>query len=388
MTVTQQGVITLLRSAITGEKLPLPQDFDLEAAYPELKKHNMDALLCEGAMGCGLSLGQPVVRTLFQCYHRDLLRSEGQLRQLRRIFAAFEESGIDYLPLKGSKMKFLYPKQELRYMGDADILIRLEQYGKIRPIMESLGFTEKTESDHELIWTCKELYVELHKHLIPSYNKDLYGYFGDGWQMARLESGTRHTMTAEDEWIFQFTHFAKHFRDGGIGCRYVVDLWVFLRNHPELDDKKLEAAFRSLQLDQFHVNIRRLIRVWFEDAQPDAVTDLLTQYIMESGSWGGETSRLLSRAVRDAKKMVGWRGRLSQLWQMAFPDARTLRDKYTVLKKAPWMLPLVWLYRPFYKIFRERGDLTRKKQNLDTLTTQSLQSRKEFLNTVGIDYHF
>ena len=38
MNTMQQGVITLLRSAITGEKLPLPGGFDLEAVYPELKK--------------------------------------------------------------------------------------------------------------------------------------------------------------------------------------------------------------------------------------------------------------------------------------------------------------------------------------------------------------
>ena len=32
MTVTQQGVITLLRSAIAEKSLPLPAEFDLEDA--------------------------------------------------------------------------------------------------------------------------------------------------------------------------------------------------------------------------------------------------------------------------------------------------------------------------------------------------------------------
>ena len=34
MNTMQQCVITLLRSAITGEKLPLTEGFDLEAVYP------------------------------------------------------------------------------------------------------------------------------------------------------------------------------------------------------------------------------------------------------------------------------------------------------------------------------------------------------------------
>ena len=37
-------------------------------------------------------------------------------------------------------MKALYPAPELRVMGDADVLIRLEQYEKIVPLMEKMGF--------------------------------------------------------------------------------------------------------------------------------------------------------------------------------------------------------------------------------------------------------
>ena len=114
MNTMQQGVITLLRSAITGEKLPLPEGFDLEAVYPELKKHNMDTLLYEGAVCCGISKQLPVMQQLFGRYCRYLMVAEGQQRRIREIFAAFEENGIEYLPLKGCHMRSLYPKPELR----------------------------------------------------------------------------------------------------------------------------------------------------------------------------------------------------------------------------------------------------------------------------------
>lgn len=39
---------------------------------------------------------------------------------------AFDAGGIDYMPLKGSILKDLYPRHEMRMMGDADILIRME----------------------------------------------------------------------------------------------------------------------------------------------------------------------------------------------------------------------------------------------------------------------
>ena len=55
-----------------------------------------------------------------------------------------------------------------------DILIRPEQYDRIVPILEQLNFREKNETDHELVWIHDDLYLELHKRLIPSYNKDFY----------------------------------------------------------------------------------------------------------------------------------------------------------------------------------------------------------------------
>ncbi len=389
MTNTQQGIVTLLKSAITGQCLPLPEGFDLEAAYQPLKKHHMAPLLYEGAVTCGLSRDLPVMKQLFQSYCRSLLISEGQLAQLRRIFDAFDKKGIDYLPLKGCCMKPRYPKPELRSMGDGDILIRLEQRGEIDSVLEELGFQFMEETDHELVWQSKKLYLELHKHLIPSYNKDYHPYFGTGWQLARHKAHGLHTMEPEDELLFLFTHFAKHFRDGGIGCRYVVDLWVFFRSFPELDEKKVEEELEKLQLLEFYSNIRDLIACWFADAPGSEKLDVITDFIFASGSWGQSESRVVSRAVRDGKHApLGFSGRLLYLWQTAFPPVDVLRGKYTVLKKAPWLLPLVWLVRPFYKVFFEFSTLKRQERNLEALSRENLSDRRSMLRYVGLDYRF
>lgn len=386
MDMTQQGVIMLLKAAITGEAAALPQEFDIAEARLLMKRHHVAPLLYEGAVRCGISAQDETMRHLFRKYCRALQISEGQMGQVRRIFAAFDENGIDYMPLKGCCMKALYPKPELRLMGDADILIRLEQYEQIKAIMQSLRFEEGAETDHELVWKSDALYLELHKHLIPSYNEDLYGYFGTGWQRAKRVSGGRHAMNVEDEWIFLFTHFAKHFRDGGIGCRHVVDLWVYLRSHPELDEAYVRTQLEQLQLLEFYDNIRRLLAVWFDGAQWDEKTELISHFIFSSGSWGEAESRVISRAVRDGA--TGKNGKLVYLWQTAFPDALTLQEKYPVLKKAPWMLPVVWTYRPFYKLFAEPTTLKKKKEDLTALSSENVDARQQLLNFVGLEYRF
>ena len=388
MTITQQGILRLLKSAVTGEALALPEGFDIEEACAQIKGHHMLTLIYDGALRCGIPGQHPAMQQLFRGYCKALQVSEGQMRQLDRVFAAFEEAGIHYMPLKGCKLRSLYPKPELRMMGDADVLIRMDQYPRIIPIMESLGFVNTGESDHELPWRNRELYLELHKRVIPSYNKDFFAYFGDGWQLAKCHEGCRYSMTAEDELVYLFTHFAKHYRDGGIGCRYVLDLWMFLRDNPGVDEARVKAELEKLQLREFYENIRRLISVWFENAQPDEKTEYITGFIFSSGSWGRAESKSVSVAVRDSHGGSFWRGRLAYLLRTAFPDVGTLRNKYTVLQKAPWLLPVVWLYRPFYKVLCEFSTLARHKRNLSAMTEEKLDERQKMLRYVGLDYHF
>jgi hypothetical protein len=311
------------------------------------------------------------------------------MAQYYKVCKAFDEAQIDYMPLKGCLMKARYPKPELRLMGDADILIRMEQYSQIIPIMESLGFEATQESDHEYIWRSKELYLELHKRLIPSYNEDFYEYYGIGWQLAHRREGGYWTMTAEDEWIFLFTHFSKHFRDGGIGCRYVADLWVYVRHNPDMDEAYIRGELQKLGLEEFHDNIRKLVDIWFGDAPDDEKSDIMTAYIFASGNWGGQESKTISVAVRDSRKSGRVaEGKLRYGLRVLFPDVVTLRDKYRVLKKAPWLLPVVWVIRPFYKLLWEAKSLRRHGENLRRMEKGKLDVRRELLEYLGITYKF
>lgn len=389
MNSQQQGLITLMKSAITGEAYSLPEDFDLEEAQQLIKQHHMLPLAYTGACYCGVDRNSEVMQKMLTHYYRFLIKSEGQMRTIDRVFAAFDEHGIDYMPLKGCKLKKLYPAPELRSMGDADILIRMEQYPRIIPIMESLGFQAVKESDHELVWKAPELYLELHKRVIPSYNQDFFEYFGDGWKLATCKEGTRYSMAKEDEMIFLFTHFARHFRDGGIGCRYVLDLWVFRRANPGMDEEYISKELCKLQLDAFYENILSLIDVWFEGAAADEMSDAITEYIFASGSWGTTSSRAISHALRyraDATHTNS--ARSDYFWVRLFPGVDALKGKYPVLEKAPWMLPLVWIYRPVYKLFFEQRSLKFHASRMKVMDKAHIDEREQVLRYMGLAYNF
>lgn len=385
MTSIQQGIIALLKSAVTGQALPLPEDFDLEQALPLIRKNNITALAFEGAACCGIDRGTPAMGQLFRGYCRMLQHSEGQLRQLEGIFRAFEAAGIDYLPLKGVNMKPLYPKPELRYMGDGDILVHREDFPRIEPIMEGLGFVCKGVSTNGQDWIHRDLYLELHNNLVPDQNKDLYPFFQDVWQRQLTVEGHRHIMTAEDTWIFLFVHIAQHFRDSGIGCRYILDLWVYLRANPELDWQAVEARLNEIGLSNFHGYLLSVIRAWFADGPLDPRSQVITELIFSGGSWGDEMSRVLSLTVRDSKTAGG---RMTYAVKTLFPGVEVLKGKYTVLQKAPWLLPAVWVYRPFYKLFRERESLEKQTQLLENLDAAHMDQRRELLRYLDLEYRF
>ncbi len=389
MNTIQRGIITLLKSAVTGQAYALPEGFDMTEAYSVLKRHHMSTLVYDGAVHCGIDRGLPVMHKLFQNYVQLMLISERQMAQVEKITAAFQQAGVDHMLLKGCVMKARYPKPELRVMGDADILIRPEQYAKIIPILNELGFCEKYETDHELVWTHNDLFLELHKRLIPSYNKDFHVYFGDSWRLAKVRNGSQYSMTAEDEIVYLFTHYAKHFRDGGIGCRHVVDLWVYLRSVSGLDEDYVQRELKKFGMLKFYLHTRELLEVWFGDAPETNMSAFLTDVVFNSGSFGLSDQRVVSRAVRDkGHSILGINSRLLYLWQTAFPPVMVLRDKYTVLKKAPWLLPLVWLVRPFYKVLVERNTLGAQEQYLQALSEENVAARRALLHEIGLDYNF
>ena len=384
MNDTKRGVICLLKSAVTGEAVALPEGFRMDRAYPILKSHGVLAMGYVGGLNCGLSDALPAMQQLRQDYLMELVQSEKQIRAIAKVCGAFDSHGIDYMPLKGCTLKHLYPYHELRSMGDADILIRTTQYDRIRPIMEQLGFQEVSESDHELVWDGKGLHLELHKRLIPTPNKDYYSYYGDGWKMAKCQNGCHYDMTPEDAYIYVFTHLAKHYRDGGISCRFVTDLWVYQRQCPQLDMAYIHGEMEKLGLMEFYGNMSRLVDAWFRDGQWDEKTQFLSKAIFAAG---GRRQFALAQGARDqqATGSVG-RGKLHRFLELAFPPRRIVGFKYPVVNKYPWLLPVFWVVRAVSTVFTRWSKVKQGYKSLTGVSAADIKSYSQALEYVGLRF--
>ena len=382
----QKGILALVRAGITGEPMPLPTEFSMEEAFRQIQRHQIPGLAFEGALRCGVPKTHPVMQQLFRIYCMDVQYSQRQTDAVRTLCEAFEEQGIDYMCMKGCNLKPLYPKHELRRMGDADILIRDEQYPMIKKIITKLGYREDAGADHTYTWKSDDLYLELHKRPIPKESADLYAYFGDGWSRTCLREGHRYGLSAEDEYIYVFVHYAKHYRLGGIGLRQVIDLWVYRRAHPHMNEAYIEAELDKLQLREFYRNTVRTLKVWFEEGTADETTELLGQFIFDSGSWGTYTNTVLSKGV----KYRSGRGRARQhnTLRLIFPAALEMEGRYRVLVRHRWLLPVCWVIRWFDILLHRRKNIKRRMQEKEILNEEDLSVYERNMRTVGLAYHF
>lgn len=389
MTTTQQGILLLIRSAITGEKLALPEEFSLEEADAIVSRQALMLLAYQGAFSCGLPRNHPVIMRWLEGYYHGLMKNEHQSIVLEQVFSAFEANAIDYLPVKGCVLKKYYPKPEMRIMGDADILIRQEQYEKIRSVMENMGFQEAERSDYDVHWRCNQMLVELHRKLFAENQKDLRRHFADGWSRAVHSSGSRYDFSDEDGFVYIFAHMVKHFRLCGIGARQILDLWVYRRAKPDMNEAEIEAIMDRIHMLEFYRNIRRLLAVWFEGAETDPVTDLITDYVFSGGNFGAIGVQMESEALLEAKAQGGVKNSKGKSWwNVIFPPMYKMRMSYNILYEHPWLYPFCWVARCFDVLLHRRKNIRIRMETLKNMSDETILARQKLLNDMGLDFYY
>ncbi len=385
------GILSLIKAAITGEAASLPADLDLEVLPDIAKTHQIVNMLYYGAAICGLDETSRPMQALFGALCKCLIISEKQTKEIDAVLGAFSENGIDHMPLKGTVLRNLYPRADMRLMSDADILIKTEQYSRISSVMTALGFAETVESDHDHVWKKPGVVMELHKRLIPSYNKDYFSYYGDGWKLAALSGDAphRYTMLPEDQMIYLFTHFAKHYRSGGIGLRHVTDLYVYRKSIGKLDEAYIKTELIKLRLYPFYENILEMLKVWFEDGKPTEKTELITDVIFESGAYGQRFRRGVAETILLKRSSSFVKSEKCQhILRMLFPSIRNMQLQYTLLGKAPVLLPVMWIVRIFKVVFFKRKRVKFFYDNMKNISTGDVADYKKELQYVGLDFNF
>lgn len=385
----QRNVIALIKNALYFEKPQLEEPINWEGIVTLAKSHYISSLIYCATINIKPALPKTLLNELETAAMSHAIKEEQQLYELSRIEEEFNAEGISYMLLKGINTRKIYPKNVIRCMKDLDILIKTEQYDQIKSIMKKLGFKEGKETYHEIIWAKGKVKIELHKTIESPFNKDFYAYFEDGWKFAKREESTssRYIMNKEDEFSFILTHFAGHYRRSGIGILHFLDLWLYLENNRDMNAEYLEKVLKELGLLDFYKNILKTLNVWFASGEEDDVTKLITKKIFSKGNLGETRIEAISDAARYARLNKGVKNtRLRSVARVLFPALMHMRIRHPILRKAPFLLPAVWVLRWFDILLFKKEAIAKKQTEMRSQTKENITKYLNELETVGLDF--
>lgn len=284
--------------------------------------------------------------------------------ECRHLCKVMDEKGIWHMPLKGSVMKNLYPRMEMRQMSDQDILFDTNGRHEMREYMLARGYDPKGHNDtHHDIYHKEPLYnIELHHTLFELHcDMRLVDYYRNVKQERMIPDGDGTLgfhFSDEDFYIYMVAHAYKHYMDHGVGLRSLVDVYVYEKAKPGLDWAYVERECAKLGMDEYEQTCRSVAGKLFGKNAPQTLTPAeaeMLAFCMDSGTHGNEAG-----FIRHELKLAGASGdkvtlghKLRYIWKRTFPSAKWMRENDRMARKHPRLLVFAWIARLFRGMFKK-----------------------------------
>ena len=381
MTKESKLLIAALGWAVSGATEKLSLSVDWEELLDLAKKHMLLPLLCDGLQKAGVweEVPQEAAKTLekacMQAVYQDV-----QMENVRqKLEARLKEEKIPYVFLKGAVLKYDYPDPALRTMCDMDVLVRTENYPQLEKIAREMkGEAGHSDGNHRNYHFPGGVEVEFHPNLIHQ-DTPVGTDINPGWQYTeQTADGIR--MTEEGIYLNTLCHLANHFVLGGVGVRFVLDVWVNRRlRKSAIDREKVEKDLASFGLLDFAGNIEALAEYWFGAGKSSPLLEELGEYILTSGSHGRT-----DRAVLNNVTLSKGGSRASALWGKIFYSRKEMEDRFPWCKGKPLLLPVAWCVRAFRAVTKRGKLIFHWSKETSKVTKSQAEAQKEMLSRFGI----
>ncbi len=309
----------------------------------------------------------------------EIFRDQSQMQEIEKIRSEFNKADIDFVLLKGSHLKKLYPSSEMRFMVDMDVLVKEKDMDKAKKIILSHGLKQKMNNGKDIVFISEPcLTIELHKDLFAE-GFIFYDYYTDIWDKMSYLGEHEYTMTYNDIYIYVLAHMCEHYLDGSSCFRPCMDIYLMLKKY-NLDREYIEEEFRKLGIETFAENIKNLCIYMFENGDGDETLDMMENYVV----LGPPVKNALS-AAHNAQKSES---KLSRMIHTAFPGYRHMKKRYPVISKLPFLLPLMWLLRIFQFAFKKNSssEFEKKKDRIVNTSKEDSEIMKEIFIKSGINH--
>lgn len=371
-------LIHLLKCGLSGDKPDeKPENISFEDIFRLAKKHSVANLAYYAVERLDEQPLQPLAGKWREVRDKAIAKGITQLYERDMVIEAFTGAGINICPLKGCLLKEMYPQQDMRMMSDLDILMEHEKAGKVEQILKSMGYSKKLEYDlgHDVYYKKPIMNIEMHHVLMDRevLSTELLEYYSNDWERLIADKDNPHLyhMTWDDYYIYFIAHLSKHYYSSGTGIRSIMDIHIFLKNHgSELNQSYLKQELEKIKLWELKENCERLAEVWFGDRETDETLYEMTEYIVQSGTYG-EEKVAVPRRVEKKLKQAG-NSKFRYYLTRIFPPYQIMKRNYMILKNHPYLLPVLWIWR-LISGFADKSK--RRRLKIELQTTRNIKKK-------------
>lgn len=372
MKKTNLEFLSLLKSSLKNEKYDGEKiDFeDLVYIYKMSEIHHVVPMVYNAAYNedffkeCDANFQAMFKSSAFRYIFSQIQRTNHFLE----VYKKLSEKNIKILVFKGIIFRNMYNNPDDRISSDEDILIKKEDYEKVKEFFLSEGF-EFIDKGEECAYFSKStgLCIEVSTSLF-SHESKAYGHlnklFEDVFEKSikiNIDKIDILTLSHEQHLIYIVFHNMKHFLTGGFGIRQVADFSKYIETYGEyINWEKFWLDLKDLNYDTFALNLIEISLKYLgfnndKITYPDNITSFdelknsqkyyinsesLINDILDAGVFGASTmdrkhtALMTLDAVEDKKK--------SNRLKAVFPNVNYLKDNYTYLQKYPILLPVAW----------------------------------------------
>ncbi len=363
MTAAEQQLIGCLRAFCRNEPADRVSGVQPEELHRLAAVHKLVPVVYEALSGEPEAFGEARVRWKQEATLSVALQAKRTEAALR-LCAALNAVDVPYALVKGLICRSLYPHPDHRASADEDLFVLPEHRAACEAVLEAQGLVCAEHGETESNWSCAEsgLAIELHLQLFSEEyeaERRMNAYFREAAARCEFEtvSGVPvRTLAPQDHFLLLVCHALKHFHYSGFGLRTLSDIGLFATRYgSRFDWTEIRRMLDEVGGMVFCSHVLHICQTQFvyDGAAAGYIPEIagsdeaLLTDVLDAGVYGQSTmsrkhsANIVLQNLKHAEPGSGRGGVLRAL----FPPRAALVSRYPALKKAPVLLPAVWLAR-------------------------------------------
>ncbi len=405
-------VLYLFSCAARNKKVKEIKDIDIKTIYTIAIKHKIwnivylavSSLYRESSNVFGLN--EKIFEQLKTEFQINISRNILKWNTANKIFAILKQNDIEVCLLKGMTIGVLYAEPYSRTTSDIDLLLNNEtEEKKACDVMKELGFEimHKSVGSHHSKCLRKDVgLIEIHTQL---YDKEVQKvWYGIDKRQSRYKYIDFESKIVKckqlchnDNFMFIFLHFVKHYINGLVTIKQVMDIMLYLSKHiDKIEINKFENQIKNQNYFKLYKTLK-LIAVKYMDFSldelgedeslfeyeiyvEDMLNDLYKYAAMDNvGVYHTYTKRSIEK--RQIEKTI--LQKLVEMWKNFWTSKKRMRELYPILEKQIWLLPFMYIHRFFDKLKKVDHYVNKETSDIQYENAQ-LQDRIKLFEELGV----